>query len=249
LASTVPLPPGYRHRHFGEIGSTNDLVRAAAMGGEPAGLVVTADVQTAGRGRRGREWVSPAGNLYSSILLRPGVAPAAGGQLSFVVALAVADAVAEALPGAPVISCKWPNDVLVNGAKVAGILLESQTAGNGLLDWVIVGTGINVASHPPLAQYPATSLAANGAAGGAQALLPRYLRRLDHWLSRWQTEGFGPVREAWLSRAWKLGSIVSVRIGEEPVQGVFETLDAQGALVLSSGGARRTIAAGEILAA
>ncbi len=243
------LPAGYRHLHFGEIGSTNDAIRAAALAGEAEGLVVSADLQTAGRGRRGRDWVSPVGNLYCSILLRPAKPPGEGAQISFVAALAVSDAVTQALPGAPLVSCKWPNDVLVNGAKVSGILLESQTAGDGLLDWVIVGAGVNVVSHPPLAAYPATSLAASGAAIDAAALLPLYVARLDHWLRRWREGGFEPVRAAWLARAWKLGSAIAVRIGDRPLHGVFETLDDRGALVLVSGGTRHTVPAGEILAA
>jgi BirA family biotin operon repressor/biotin-[acetyl-CoA-carboxylase] ligase len=249
LTGSLTLPPRFRHLHLAETGSTNDEVRNAALRGKPEGLVVTADVQTAGRGRRGREWSSPSGNLYSSVLLRPAVPPAVGAQLSFIAALAVAEAVAELLPGAPLVNCKWPNDVLVNGAKIAGILLESQTGAGGRLDWVVIGAGVNVTSHPQLAAYPATSLAANGATAAAKDVLARYLHRLDHWLVRWAEAGFAPVRDAWLARAWRLGATIAVKAGERPLEGVFETLDEAGALVLAARDGRRQIfSAGEIAA-
>lgn len=247
MAASLNLPPRFRHLHLAETGSTNDDVRNAALRGEPEGLVVTADVQTAGRGRRGREWSSPSGNLYSSVLLRPAVPPAVGAQLSFIAALAVAEAVAELLPGAPLVNCKWPNDVLVNGAKIAGILLESQTGAGGRLDWVVIGAGVNVASHPDLAAYPATSLAANGANAAAQDVLARYLHRLDRWLMRWSSEGFAPVRDAWLARAWRLGANITFTAGERALEGIFETLDDAGALVLAGrDGRRQVLSAGEI---
>lgn len=212
--------------------------------------MVRADAQTAGRGRRGRTWVSPPGNLYASLLLKPTAPPAEASQLSFVVALAVRDAVVELLPAGAAIACKWPNDVLVDGAKVAGILLESRTGRAGLVDWVIVGTGINVASHPPLADYAATSLQAHGAAGDAGTCLAAYLRHLDRWYAAWRAHGFSGIRTAWLDRAWRLGQSIKVRLGDKVVEGRFDTLDASGALVLTeSGGAARTITAGDVLQA
>lgn len=245
----MTLPPGYRHRRFAEIGSTNQAAAEAGQAGEPELLVVTAGVQTAGRGRRGRDWVSPVGNLYASVLLRPAVSPAAGAQLSFVAALAVAELAAEVIPGAPVVACKWPNDVLVNGAKVAGILLESQTDSAGRLAWLVIGTGVNVVSHPPLTAYAATSLAANGATATAEDCLALYLARLDHWRQTWLRQGFDPVRAAWLARAWRLGETISVRRGEKTLAGTFEGLDDTGALLLAAhGGQRHTIAAGEVFA-
>ncbi len=245
----MTLPPGYRHRRFAEIGSTNQAAAEAGQAGEPELLVITAGVQTAGRGRRGRDWVSPVGNLYSSVLLRPDVSPAVGAQLSFVAALAVSDLVAEAIPGAPVVACKWPNDVLVNGAKIAGILLESQTDAAGHLAWLVIGAGINVVSHPPNTAYAATSLAACGASVAAEDCLALYLARLDHWRQVWMGQGFAPVRAAWLARAWRLGEVITARLGEKSLGGIFEGLDDAGALLLAGhDGRRHVIAAGEVFA-
>lgn len=221
----------------------------AAEAGEGERYLVRADVQNAGRGRRGRAWVSPPGNLYASLLLRPAVPPAEASQLSFVISLAVRDAVAGFVPAATV-ACKWPNDVLVDQAKVAGILLESRTGAIGLVDWVIVGSGINVANHPSLVDYAATSLHAHGATVDATACLAAYLRHVDHWYAAWRTDGFAAIRAAWLARAWRLGQSIRVRLGDDVVEGRFDTLDASGALVLAEADGRaRTISAGDVLQA
>src|SRR6185437_7137121 len=172
-------------------------------GGAGEGTLVLAREQSAGRGRRGRTWISPPGNLYCSLVLRPACAAPAAAQLGFAASLAVAEAVAHFLPSAVSVTCKWPNDVLVAGSKVAGILLQSRAGGSGALDWLVLGIGVNLASHPGGTEYPATSLAAASAAEVTpKAMLPILAERLLAWYEAWRAPaGFAAVREAWLARA------------------------------------------------
>jgi BirA family biotin operon repressor/biotin-[acetyl-CoA-carboxylase] ligase len=241
------LPAGYRLRHHEAVGSSNDEAKTLARAGAPGGTLVWADRQTAGRGRRGRAWVSPPGNLYLSLLLRPDAPPPRIAQLSFVAALGLGEALGEMTGAAFDWRCKWPNDLLVNGKKLAGILLESETAAGGRADFVVIGIGVNLASAPGDAEYTATSLAAEGIAGISPAmLLAAFVRHFDSWLGRWQASGFAPVREAWLKRAAGLGERVHVRLERTTLTGRFVDLDGDGALVLDAADGRRKIAAGEI---
>lgn len=230
------------------IDSTNSEAKRRAAAGEPEFTVVLARLQTAGRGRRGRLWASPEGNLYSSVILRPACRPIVGAQVSFLAALAVYDVARALVRPAAGIACKWPNDVLVDGRKVAGVLLESSASG-GALDWLVLGVGINVAHHPGVGgAYPSTSLREECQhAPDIERVLALYLDALAGWYGRWRREGFAPVRAAWLARSLGLGSPVTVRLDRESLEGRFVDLDEGGALVLElSGGARRVIAAGEV---
>jgi BirA family biotin operon repressor/biotin-[acetyl-CoA-carboxylase] ligase len=240
------LPAGFTLLSFSDIDSTNDEAKRQAELGAATGTLIWARQQSSGRGRRGRSFISPPGNCYSSLILRPRVAPRAAAQLSFVAAIAVAEAVAAQLPVGPHITCKWPNDVLIDGAKCSGILLESRIDG-AALEWLIIGTGINVASHPEGLESPATSLQAAGGLVTVETMLEAYAERLAHWLERWLREGFPPIRQAWLLRADGLGQAVRVRLADATLHGVFESLDEQGALVLLyADGSRRCITAGEV---
>lgn len=245
----LDLPPGYRLLALDDVDSTNDEARRLAAAGAASGTLVWARRQSRGRGRRGRPFVSPPGNLYCSLLLRPECRPAEAPELCFVAAVAVGETLAELLPADVRLGHKWPNDVLVGGRKVAGILLESGAAGEAL-GWLVVGVGINLASHPEGLEFPATSLAAHGVRAEAGAVLERYLRCFDHWLERWRTEGFAPVRAAWLARAEGLGRPLLVRLPEESFEGTFAELDARGALILATAdGARRRVTAGDVFPA
>ena len=241
------LPPGYALIAFDEAGSTNDEARERAAGGASEGTVVWARVQRAGRGRRGRSWVSPPGNLYFSVILRPACEARSVAQLSFVAALAVLDLVDGLVPGRA--RCKWPNDVLVDGGKVAGVLLESALGPGGRVDWVVLGIGVNLASHPGLqGPVPSTSLADAGAMTLApEEALSSVLAALARRRREWETQGFAAVRSAWLARAHGLGGPVTVANGDRRLAGVFEGLDEGGALVLAqAGGERLSIAAGDV---
>lgn len=241
------LPAGWRLDVRGAVGSTNDEAKALAEAGAPHGTVVWAARQAAGRGRHTRGWESPEGNLYASTVLRPGGPAARAGQLAFVVALALAEGIAATAPALD-IRVKWPNDLLIRRRKVSGILLESAVAADGSLAWVVAGTGVNLTSHPDGAGFMATSLAAEGASQVAPAaLLSAYAAALDQWLGRWQTEGFGPVRSAWLKRAVGLGEDIVVRLDRETLAGRFADLDPRGALVLECPGLPpRLITAGDV---
>ncbi|HET7593901.1 MAG TPA: biotin--[acetyl-CoA-carboxylase] ligase [Stellaceae bacterium] len=244
------LSPFYRLTSFAEIDSTNDEAKRRAGEGAPEGTLVWARAQSAGRGRRGRSFISPSGNLYMSILLRPDRPAASAAQLGFAAALALGDAVVPLLPRPEALRYKWPNDVLIDGRKVSGILLESQAAGEGRLDWLVVGIGVNVVSYPENVDYPAVSLAAAGTrAVTVEALLEAVAGRFQHWYERWREEGFPPLRAAWLERARGLGEDIRVRLQGEEASGRFAGLDEDGALLLEHGATRRRIGAGDVFPA
>jgi BirA family biotin operon repressor/biotin-[acetyl-CoA-carboxylase] ligase len=241
------LPAFFRLERFGELDSTNEEVKRSAAAGAAEGTLVWARVQTAGRGRRGRAWVSAPGNLYMSLLQRPERGAGVAAQLGFAAALAVGDAVLPLLPAAAELAYKWPNDVLVGGRKISGILLESQAAEEGRLEWLVVGIGVNLVSFPEGSEYPATSLAAAGAAPVTlEALLETVAGRLLFWYERWLAEGFAPLRQAWLARALGIGRPIRVRLQGGDSEGRFAGLDEEGALLLDDGTAKRRITAGDV---
>ncbi len=248
MGPDVTLPAGYRLVACEALDSTNDEAARQARAGAPDGTVIWARRQTAGRGRHGRRWESPDGNLYCSVLLRPESLPAEAAQLTFVAALALGRALGEVLPEAATLTFKWPNDVLLDGRKVAGILLESSGSRDGRLDWLVVGCGLNVRHFPLDAAFPATSLCAAGVpAPDIGALLAAFLESFALWRGRWQADGLPPVRDAWLARAARIGGDVSVRLPDSTLRGRFAGLDAAGALLLDlPDGSRRTVTAGDV---
>jgi len=235
----------YRIRHIAETASTNDDVKEAAAAGEAEGLVIHADMQTAGRGRGGRPWVSPPGNLYTSILLRPVCDLAQAHLYVFAAALAIYDTVHKQLLQTD-IKIKWPNDVLVEGKKISGILLESSTTAKGNMEWQVVGIGLNVEHYPQTALYPATSLRAMGAAVKPLSdILETLLDRFFEWKAALEKEGFAPLRKAWLERA-QTGPL-SARLPHETLQGDFADLDKDGRLILRLANGKETaISAGDV---
>ena len=243
------LPPGYVLHAFERIGSTNDEACRLAEQGVAAGVVVVAAEQLKGRGRHGRAWHSPPGNLYASLLLRPACSIADAAQLSLVASLALAEALVELAPPGTDVRVKWPNDVLVRGAKVAGLLLESAAGAGERAAWVVVGSGVNIASAPTDTPYPATALSYEGFAPLAPLdLLARYLGVLDGWLARWRAGGFAAVRPAWLARGCGVGDQVRLRLAGEELTGRFLDVTEQGALLVGQDGdRRRQITAGELI--
>ena len=178
------------------VGSTNAEAFALANAGEPAPFWIAARSQTAGRGRRGRSWTSEPGNLYASLLLSDPSPPERAAELSFVAALAAYDAVAEVAGLAGRLAIKWPNDVLCDGAKLAGILIEGQGAS------VVVGIGINCAHHPAGTPYPATDLAACGVRVSPDRLFEALASAMRRRLAQWDRgTGFASIRADWLARA------------------------------------------------
>jgi len=244
----VALDPRFRLIYFDEIDSTNIEAKRRATAGAPEFTAVLAAAQRAGRGRRGRSWASPPGNVYSSVILRPACAPIVGAQISFVAALAVFDVARALVAASATVLCKWPNDVLVNGGKVAGILPESSASG-ATLDWLVLGVGINLAHHPGLhGPYPSTSLKEQGADSvDVPAVTALYFGAFARWYDRWRREGFDTVRSVWLERTFSLASPMTVRLEREPLEGSFAGLDPSGALLLDlASGGRRVVAAGEV---
>lgn len=214
-----------------ETGSTNDDVAALAREGALEGLWLRAERQSGGKGRQGRAWVSPPGNLYASTLVRLQPEDPPAPSLALVAAVALHEAVR---PHAPHASIKWPNDLLVGGAKLAGVLLERQG------EAVVIGFGVNLASHPRDLDRPAASLAA---APAPEILLARLAAAFAAWLARWRREGLAPVRAAWLAAAHPIGTALATA----DARGRFDGLDESGALRLRlPDGALRVIHAGDV---
>lgn len=222
-----------------------DRARALAEAAEPGDLVVWAGQQTAGRGRQGRTWVSPPGNLYATLLLRPHGPPSAAARLGFAAGLALADA-ASAWIAPERVTLKWPNDLMLDGAKAAGILLESSGRAERV-DWLLIGSGVNLASHPEGLDYPVTSFAGAGAAVTPGELLQSYIKFFDIYRKMLQTNGFSALRATWLKRAQGLGQRMTARLPGASLSGIFRDLDEDGALVLEEeAGRRRRITAAEV---
>lgn len=200
---------------------------ALAAGGAAEGLWLRAERQTAGRGRQGRAWSSPVGNLYASTIvrLRPADPPAA--TLAMVAAVTLRDIAGQLLENPDRLTIKWPNDLLLGGAKLSGILLER--AG----DAVVIGMGVNLAHHPEGLDRPVTSLAAHGAPIDPAPFMEMLAEGFARWLQRWHGEGLTAVRRAWLDHAHPKGTALTANLPDgEAVAGLFDGLDADGALML-----------------
>jgi BirA family biotin operon repressor/biotin-[acetyl-CoA-carboxylase] ligase len=237
---------GVRLEACDTVGSTNAMALHRARGGERGPLWITARRQTAGRGRRGRAWVSEPGNLYATLLLTDPSPAERAAELSFVAALATCDAVVEAASTAgPHIALKWPNDVLIDGSKVAGILIEGES-GRPLA--VAIGIGVNCTHHPGDGAFPATNLAAVGFEVSPEHLFRVLSRTMLDRLTQWRRgSGFPAIRADWLERATGLGRDIRVAIGERDLEGRFDRFDEAGHLVLGlPDGTTATIAAGEV---
>ena len=243
---TAALPGGFRLVSLYTVDSTNAEALRLAQSGAPDRTLVWATEQTHGRGRRGRGWASPPGNLYCSVLLYPSQAPEALGQASFVVALALADAIVAKAPSVPV-EIKWPNDLLVAGCKIAGILLEGNVCMASGQRCLVIGAGVNIASHPDFADgLQATSLAEQGVEATPRALLEAYAQAVDGWLGRWESGGFGPIRSAWVACATGIGAAIEVSLPGQVLSGTFEAIDDSGGLIVGTGEGPRTIRAGDV---
>ncbi len=241
------MPAGFSVASFDVIDSTNEEAKRRAGAGERGPLWIWARQQSAGRGRRGREWMSPEGNLMATLLFAPDANASEAARLSFVAALAVYDVVSSWAPSADV-RVKWPNDVLVEKRKAAGILLEASSEESfGKLPWLAIGIGINLAHAPQEALYPATFVNAHGLAPNVPEALSGLAQAWETRFRVWRVSGFAAIREAWLAVAAGLGQAVEVRLAHEVIQGKFETLMPDGALslVLPSG-SRRMVSAGEV---
>ena len=243
-------PQDYGRVILPEIDSTNAeaLRRAPEMAGP---TWVFAHRQTRGRGRRGRAWADPAGNFAASLLLRPASGPEHAALYSFVASLALFEA-CSALTGTPQrFSLKWPNDVLLDGGKLAGILLESSaTARDGLV--LVIGIGVHLAHAPEGGQLeggalrPVALAAETGLLMPAEAFLGELAQHFASFDRQFQQAGFAPIRTAWLQRAARLGQVITARTMRDSFTGTFETIDETGNLVLHTAQGRQAIAAADV---
>ncbi|MCI4678441.1 biotin--[acetyl-CoA-carboxylase] ligase [Rhodoblastus acidophilus] len=239
---------GYRLEVFTSLASTNDEAMSRIAAGDPGRLWIVAATQTRGRGRMGRVWNSPPGNLYASLLLVDPAPPARLAEIGFVAGVALIDALRVLAGPGPAILLKWPNDALGDGAKLSGLLLEGASLRNGQFACV-VGVGVNCQSSPVDAPYPTASLRSLGAASFDRgALFAELSERFAHWLEVWSRgANFSAIRAAWLARAGGLGERAQVTRNGEKLEGIFRGIDAQGRMLLEkAGGAVETIEAGDV---
>lgn len=230
-----------------EIDSTNAEARRRAEAGEAGPVWLLGLRQTSGRGRRGRAWETGEGNLAATLLLRTDKPPAEAAQVSFVAALAVADMLAHYVP-ASLVSLKWPNDPLLGGLKVSGILIESGASPQGGL-WLAVGIGVNLARKPIDSERPATSITTYRESPPPSPIeaVEVLAGAFERWSRAWTSLGFPAIADAWTARAHGLGAPCVARLGNETVEGIAEGLDNDGALRLRLDDGRvRRITAGDV---
>ena len=233
---------------FDEIDSTVLEARRRAERGELGPVWLVAKRQTAGRGRRGRAWASLDGNLLATLLFTTHRPPADIALLGFATGVAIAEAI-DATIGAGSATLKWPNDVFIDGAKAAGIMLDSGSLGAGGT-WVALAFGVNLAAAPENIDQPTISLRAalppDALAPQPLAFLARVRPRLESWAARMESEGFEPLRRVWLQRAHGLGQAARVVQGDQTIEGRIAGLSPRGELELDTEAGRRLIAAGDV---
>jgi BirA family biotin operon repressor/biotin-[acetyl-CoA-carboxylase] ligase len=246
---------GYGLVTFDQAGSTNvEALKAARQGAKAPCWFVTTE-QTAGRGRRQRPWIAPPGNLAASVVEVLGVAPAAAATLGFAACLAIESALRQVSVEAALRSgglsgldfaVKWPNDVLAGGRKIVGMLLEAEQVPGGLA--VVAGIGTNVIAAPPDTPTPAVSLRDLGVQVSAEDLFTVLSDSWVEYFGIWnEGRGFGEIRRLWLDRAAGLGQPVAIRSGHAIIEGIFNTIDEQGCMVVRTAEGRlEPITAGDV---
>jgi BirA family biotin operon repressor/biotin-[acetyl-CoA-carboxylase] ligase len=232
----------WRLEQFDQLGSTSDHCVQAARNGETEGLAVLALAQTSGRGSRGRAWEAPSGNLNLSVLLRPARPLAEAGMFPLLAGLAVHEALTGF--GLETATLKWPNDVLVGGAKLAGILIDAQP-GPERFDWLVIGIGVNLLTAPEIPGRQTTSLARYGIAVTPAAFTARLLPALSRWLA----QPVEAITQAWSARAHAPGTALSVHTSLHNLTGRFAGLSRTGELLLAIDHRIETISTGEIFLA
>lgn len=243
-------PQGYGRRILAEVDSTlSEAARTAPTLSGPEWIL--AHRQTAARGRRGRVWEHPEGNLAATLVLRPEGPPEQIALRSFVAALALFDACVAVTGRTEGFALKWPNDVLLNGGKLAGILLESAGSGAGVTH-LAIGIGVNLSHAPaagvlePGALRPVSLLSETGVLVDPETFLTHLAAAYARHEMQFVTFGFAPIRTAWLARAARLGETITARTGTAETAGTFETVDAQGNLVLMTPTGRVAIPAADV---
>ncbi|MFY0616868.1 biotin--[acetyl-CoA-carboxylase] ligase [Shimia sp.] len=247
----IKWPEGYGRRILAEVDSTN--AEAARIAPELAGPEWILGLrQTQGRGRRGRAWIDPLGNFAATLVMRPTESPDQVALRSFVTSLALYDAFGTVTGRTDGLSLKWPNDVLLNGGKVAGILLESAGMVGGVVSHIAIGIGVNLAHAPDAAVVekhatrPVSLLSETGALVQPEEFLEALASAYARWETQFVTYGFEPIRSAWMSRAARIGEVITARTTRDETTGTFETVDSKGNLVLKTAKGRVAIPAADI---
>ncbi|SFK54521.1 biotin--[acetyl-CoA-carboxylase] ligase [Shimia haliotis] len=247
----ITWPQGYGRRVLAEVDSTN--AEAARIAPELAGPEWILGLrQTSGRGRRGRPWADPTGNFAATLIMRPAETPDQVALRSFVASLALHEAFVNATGRSEAFALKWPNDVLLYGGKVAGILLESAGFSGGSVSHIAIGIGVNLIHAPDAANVeqgatrPVSLLSETGAEVDPETFLDLLAAAYAHWETLFTTYGFEPIRTAWLARAARLGEVITARTTRDETTGTFETVDSQGNLVLNTAKGRVAIPAADI---
>lgn len=245
----VQLAAGYRLEHVALIPSTSDACVARARAGSADGLAILADEQTAARGSRGRSWTAPPGNLYLSILLRPrNAAEATGaGQWALLAGLAFVEALS-AFDAAPAqLTVKWPNDILRDGAKLGGILVDAEMGEAGLA-WLVIGVGANLAVAPAVEGRRTAAIRSRAALPPEpRAVAEAFIDRIRYWRDELGRSGFAPIRTHWLERAHPRGTPVTIKDARGVRDGLFAGLSERGELLLSVGDELHRISTGDVL--
>ena len=247
MSATLDIPPHYELSSYDSVDSVVEEAKRLAQQGAEEGTLVWAQRQTVGHGRLGRPWHSLPGNLYCALILRPEEPALLAVQVSYVAAVSLAAAISNLAPPLVEVGFRWPNDVLLYDAKVAGIWLEAAPAVNDRYDWLVLGTAVNVENAPDDLDPPATSLWLEGAPEvTVNGLLEVFSRHFLSWINRWSDEGFKPVHRAWSIRPHGLGQPLAVQLESEQLRGTFVELDEQGAAHLDLGdGQHRYVSARE----
>ncbi|GCE79548.1 biotin--[acetyl-CoA-carboxylase] ligase [Komagataeibacter oboediens] len=251
--SVVSVPRGnggaWRMEVHDRLGSTSDLCKNRLDAGQGEdGLAILALKQTAGRGSRGREWHDPGGNLALSIMLVGSGAVVPVGLWPFIAGLALHDAMAGYVPPGHALELKWPNDLLLDGRKMAGILIETGTEGG--VSWQVIGIGANLRGRPDIAGRALSCLAdCGGDVPAAPEMARALLHHLDLWLARYGVHGFDAIRAAWLERGHAIGTPIRVAAGNQQFTGTFAGLEDDGILLLRTSAGVRRVVTGEVLLA
>jgi BirA family biotin operon repressor/biotin-[acetyl-CoA-carboxylase] ligase len=249
LESPQDLSVAYRLERVASLPSTSDACIERARAGASDGLAILADRQSAGRGSRGRDWACPPGNLYLSVLLRPRnqTEQSGAGQWALLAGVALIEALTRFAAVPDNLRLKWPNDVLSESAKLAGILVDAEMTGGGA-EWLVIGVGANLATAPRIeGRRIAALVTPSGTAPAPATVAQAFLARLEAWREVLAGDGFAPIRGAWLERAHPVGTPVTIKDALRIRTGVFAGLSAQGELLVSEGGTVHAVSTGDVL--
>ncbi|MBX9786229.1 MAG: biotin--[acetyl-CoA-carboxylase] ligase [Alphaproteobacteria bacterium] len=232
---------------FDVLNSTMDEARSRVLLGAEEGTVIVASRQDEGRGRRGRVWGSTVGNLHLTYATYSTLPLSESAQLSFVACVAIGEEICALMPPTETLTYKWPNDILLNGKKVGGLLLEALTLPEKRKTAYLIGCGLNLKSYPEETRFPATSFESEGIYFSLQDIVHSVASSLDRYISLWKKEGFAPIHGLWMKRAARLGQTITFDCGKKTFTGTFEGITEEGLLILKSSQGRFELISGDVL--